>query len=73
MGGGMAQLGPQLIGIVSIAAFVFVVSVIAWVVIKAVYGLRVSAEEEREGLDTGEHGNVAYPDFQPATVSQVVV
>jgi Amt family ammonium transporter len=29
-------------------------------------GIRVSAEEEREGLDIGEHGNDAYPDFTPA-------
>jgi Amt family ammonium transporter len=29
-------------------------------------GLRVSAEEEMEGLDIGEHGNEAYPDFTPA-------
>jgi Amt family ammonium transporter len=28
-------------------------------------GIRVSAEEEMEGLDIGEHGNVAYPDFVP--------
>jgi len=30
-------------------------------------GLRVSAEEETEGLDIGEHGQEAYPDFSPAT------
>jgi len=33
-------------------------------VIKATIGLRVSVEEEIEGLDTGEHGVEAYPDFQ---------
>ena len=31
--------------------------------VKAVMGLRVSADEELEGLDIGEHGNLAYPDF----------
>ena len=31
--------------------------------IKAIFGLRVSAEEEEEGLDIGEHGQEAYPDF----------
>lgn len=66
MGGGMAQLLPQLVGIASVGVFVFAVSVVTWVVIKAVYGLRVSAQEEQEGLDVGEHGNVAYPDFRPA-------
>jgi Amt family ammonium transporter len=68
LGGGMAQLMPQIVGILSVAVFVFAVSVLGWVVIKAVYGLRVSAQEEQEGLDIGEHGNLAYPDFHP-TVS----
>jgi Amt family ammonium transporter len=63
LGGGMAQLLPQIVGIVSVAAFVLIVSTIAWLVIKALYGLRVSAQEEEEGLDIGEHGNLAYPEF----------
>jgi Amt family ammonium transporter len=37
-----------------------VVSLIFWYVIKAIIGLRVSKEEEQEGLDLGEHGQVAY-------------
>jgi len=64
-GGGVQQLLPQLIGIVSVGAFVVVASTVGWLIIKAIVGLRVSAEEEREGLDLGEHGNVAYPDFHP--------
>lgn len=68
-GGGMQQLGPQLMGIVVIGGGVFVLSLIAWFVIKAVMGgIRVSADEEREGLDMGEHGNTAYPDFQGSSV-----
>ena len=63
-GGGMAQLMPQIIGVVSVGAFVLVISTISWLVIKAVYGLRVTPAEETEGLDVGEHGNVAYPDFR---------
>jgi Amt family ammonium transporter len=63
-GGGFAQLGAQLIGVVACGVYTFVVAMIAWVVIRAVMGLRVSPEEEREGLDLGEHGNAAYPDFQ---------
>ncbi|BET67273.1 ammonium transporter [Opitutales bacterium ASA1] len=57
----------QLIGTLSICAFAFVVSLILFSVVKATMGIRVSAEEETEGLDIGEHGNEAYPDFSPAT------
>jgi Amt family ammonium transporter len=68
MGGGLAQLLPQVYGILAVAVFVFVVSVIGWTGIKMLVGLRVSPEEELEGLDMGEHANVAYPDFHPAEV-----
>lgn len=55
----------QLKGIVAVGAFVFVASLVLWYVVKLVMGgIRVSAEEETEGLDVGEHGNDAYPDFQ---------
>jgi Amt family ammonium transporter len=64
---GGAQLMSQLIGIVSIGAFTFLFAFVLFLVIKAIFGLRVSAEEETEGLDIGEHGNEAYPDFQPVT------
>ena len=47
----------------SIIAFVFVTSLIVWVIIKAVLGLRVSAEAEVNGLDVSELGMEAYPDF----------
>jgi ammonium transporter, Amt family len=66
MGGGMAQLWPQIIGVVSIGAFVLSLSALTWWLIKTFYGLRVSPQEEIEGLDIGEHGSVAYPDFRPA-------
>jgi len=55
----------QLIGTVSICGFAFIASLIIFIVIKAVFGLRVSAEEEEEGLDIGEHGQEAYPNFVP--------
>jgi Amt family ammonium transporter len=65
LGGGMAQLGPQLLGIGLVGAVVFALSLAFWYVTKAISGgIRVSAEEEMEGLDIGEHGNRAYPDFQ---------
>lgn len=58
----------QLIGIGTVGALTFGLSVVLWLGIKAVYGIRVSEEEEMEGLDYGEHGNQAYPDFQPAAI-----
>jgi ammonium transporter, Amt family len=60
---GEATLGAQILGIVSIIAFVFVTSLIVWVILKAVMGLRVSAEAEVNGLDVSELGMEAYPDF----------
>lgn len=67
-GGGIQQLLPQVIGVVAVGVFVFAIATVSWAILKAVVGLRVSAEEEMEGLDIGEHGNSAYPDFQPVTV-----
>lgn len=62
-GGGFSLLGKQLIGIVAVGAFVFVTTAIVWFILKKKIGIRVSREEEIQGLDIGEHGNVAYPDF----------
>jgi Amt family ammonium transporter len=62
-GGGTQLLFAQLIGIAACAGFVFIVSVVAWALIKVIFGLRVSLQEEIEGLDIGEHGNSAYPEF----------
>ena len=60
-GGG--NFGIQLIGTLSISATAFILSFIVFTVVKMVFGLRVSEEEEFEGLDVGEHGQEAYPDF----------
>lgn len=62
-GGGTAQLISQIKGIVTVGVFTVVISIIAWYLIKVVMGLRVTEEEEIEGLDVGEHGMQAYPDF----------
>jgi Amt family ammonium transporter len=59
----MAQLMVQLKGVVYVGAFTFAVSMVVWYAIKLLLGVRVSAEEEFEGLDVGEHGMSAYPDF----------
>ncbi|HSD18892.1 MAG TPA: ammonium transporter [Anaeromyxobacter sp.] len=65
LGGGMEQLGPQLIGVALVGGVVFTLSLGFWYVTKLVSGgIRVSADEEMEGLDVGEHGNSAYPEFQ---------
>lgn len=58
-----ATIGAQLIGIVSIFAWVFIASLIVWLIIKAVMGIRVSEEQEYEGLDQSECGMEAYPEF----------
>lgn len=68
-GGGTKLLISQLTGIVAVGVFTFVISYISWNIIKAILGLRVSEAEEMEGLDFGEHGNVAYPDFVISGIS----
>jgi len=62
-GGGLSLLGKQLLGIIAVGAFVFVASSVIWLALKKTVGIRVSHEEEVQGLDIGEHGNSAYPDF----------
>ncbi len=62
-GGGLGTLISQIIGIVSVGGFTVLLSTIFWLVLKAISGLRVSAEEEFEGLDIGEHGMEAYNGF----------
>jgi ammonium transporter, Amt family len=66
-GGGAGLLMAQLAGILGVGVFVFVISMIFWQILKATIGIRVLAEEEIEGLDVGEHGNIAYPDFVTVT------
>ncbi|MCP9340834.1 ammonium transporter [Stutzerimonas xanthomarina] len=58
-----ATFGAQLLGLVSIFAWVFIASLVVWGVLKAVMGLRVSEEEEYEGVDVVECGLEAYPEF----------
>jgi Amt family ammonium transporter len=59
---GTSFLG-QLVGAGTIFAWVFGVSFVVWLVIKAIMGIRVSEEEEYEGTDIGECGLEAYPEF----------
>ena len=61
-----ATMGAQLLGIVSIFAFTFIVSLVIWFILKAVIGIRVSEEEEEAGVDASEMGMEAYPEFKRA-------
>jgi Amt family ammonium transporter len=66
-GGGTGLLTAQLTGVIAVGVFVFAVSAIFWLILKGIVGLRVPEEEEIEGLDIGEHGISAYPDFPSVT------
>jgi len=66
-GGGLEHLVAPAIGVVAVGLFTMAAAGIAWGLIELAIGLRVSREEELEGLDFGEHGNRAYPDFQIAS------
>jgi Amt family ammonium transporter len=61
-----AKLGVQLIGLVTIFGWVFITSFIVWFVIKKTLGIRVTPEEEYEGVDISECGLEAYPEFSAA-------
>ncbi|MDY4899159.1 MAG: ammonium transporter [Eubacteriales bacterium] len=71
-GGGLHLLGVQSLGVLSVAAYVTVIITLVFVIIKHTIGLRVSPEEEMEGLDVSEHGLLsAYAGFAmlPDTVA----
>jgi Amt family ammonium transporter len=63
-GATMKIVGVQALGVVSAFIWSFTLCFILFRVMKATIGLRVTREEEMEGLDIEEHGNMAYPDFQ---------
>lgn len=72
-GGGLRQLGLQLIGFAAVAAWTAVTITITFVIIKAVFGLRVSEEEEIVGLDSCEHGLAsAYSGFSIMDISNTM-
>ncbi len=60
---GDATLGGQVISIIIVGVFTFVVSGVVWFILKAVMGIRVGEEEEINGLDMAELGMEAYPEF----------
>ncbi|HNP63624.1 MAG TPA: ammonium transporter [Woeseiaceae bacterium] len=61
-----AKLGAQLLGVGSIFAWVFGVSLLVWFTLKMSFGIRVSEQEEYEGVDISECGLEAYPEFTTA-------
>ncbi len=72
-GGGFRQLGIQLLGFVTVAAWTAVTITIAFIVIKKTIGLRVTEEEEIVGLDSMEHGLAsAYSGFSIMDVSNTM-
>ena len=62
-----SSFSGQLIGAATIFGWVFVTSLVVWSVLKMVMGIRVDEEEEYEGLDIGECGMEAYPEFVSTT------
>ena len=63
-GTSLAIIGVQLVGIGAAFIWTFTIAFLMFKLIKATIGLRVSEEEEMQGLDVGEHGMEAYPDLQ---------
>lgn len=63
-GGGFALLGIQALGVISVAAWTMGTAFLLFKIIHGTVGLRVSKEEELEGLDLSEHGMESYADFQ---------
>lgn len=63
-GGGAKLLGTQCLGVVTVGAYTLVLAFIIFTVINKTIGLRVSKQEEEDGLDIHEHGCSAYSDFQ---------
>jgi Amt family ammonium transporter len=66
-GGGFGQLFNQAVGVVSVFAWCMITGIVLFAALKYTVGLRVTPEEEMEGLDVGEHGNTAYHGFVIST------
>ena len=60
---GTGNFLTQLIGVIAIGAFTVIFSAVVWSILKFTIGIRVDEEEERRGLDIGEHGMEAYSGF----------
>lgn len=60
---GDASFAGQIVGLLTIFVWVFVTSLIVWFVLKLIIGIRVSEEDEYDGVDLSECGMEAYPEF----------
>jgi Amt family ammonium transporter len=67
-GGGIKSFADQLVGVVAVGAFTFILSWVIWTIVKSTMGIRVHREEELRGLDISEHGMEGYPDFESYTL-----
>ena len=67
-GGSVGFLGAQIVGVLAVFVWCLATGFILFYAIKAATGLRVSEEEEMAGLDYGEHGASAYPDFNVSSI-----
>lgn len=67
-GGGFGFLWAQIVGVVAVFVWCMITGFILFYGIKAITGLRVTEEEEAEGLDYNEHGANAYPDFNVSSI-----
>ncbi|WP_274423375.1 ammonium transporter [Chelativorans sp. YIM 93263] len=65
---GDTSFGVQIVGIVAYGVFTFAVSFVIWMILKVTVGLRVKPDEEESGLDVGEIGVEAYPEFVASRV-----
>lgn len=72
-GGGLTQLGIQLVGILTVGLFTVIATAIFWAVLRATLGVRVPPEEEMKGLDIGEHGMEAYSGFLKDTTDMGIM
>jgi len=59
----LSQLGTQAMGVAAIGAFIFIISLVLWSILKMTTGVRVSEEDEYTGLDQAEIGVPSYPEF----------
>ncbi|MEO1659060.1 MAG: ammonium transporter [Pseudomonadota bacterium] len=65
-----ATFGGQIVGIIANGVFVFSISLVVWVILDKTIGIRAHSDHERDGLDQGELGLSAYPDFMGSYASK---
>jgi Amt family ammonium transporter len=68
-GGGFGQLAIQAAGVLAVSAWAFTTAFAVFKVTDVVMGIRVSPQEELEGLDITEHGTISYPEFGTRVVN----